>query len=81
MRQADKRHASNVQAKSKLKTLSKKVRAAAEAGDAEGAAARLREATAAIDGAAAKGAIHKRAAARRVARLAKAANSASSSAS
>ena len=57
--------------RSALKTSTKKVRAAVEAGD-ETAAAQAREASRALDKAASKGVLHKRTAARRKSRLAKA---------
>ena len=70
MKQSAARNRRNVARKSKIKTLSKSVRGAAAAGDA---ASRLQAATAAIAKAAKAGALHKRAAARRIGRLAKAA--------
>jgi len=75
IRQDAKRQARNTQVKSKVKTLSKKVRADVESGNSEAVAKSLRNAVSAIDKAAKKGSIHKRAAARRISRLAKAANS------
>ena len=75
IRQDVKRQARNTQVKSKVKTLSKKVRANVEAGNSEEIATSLRNAVSAIDKAAKKGTIHKRAASRRISRLAKAANS------
>jgi small subunit ribosomal protein S20 len=70
--QNEKRHQRNVGAKSALKTSTKKVHTAVEAGDADGAGAMLREAAREIDKAASKGVLHKRTAARRKSRLAKA---------
>ena len=61
-----------------LKTSTKKIRTAVEAGDAEEAIARQRENARALDKAVAKGIVHKRTAARRKSRLAKAAASVSS---
>jgi small subunit ribosomal protein S20 len=58
-----------------LKTSTKKIRTAVDAGDAEEAQARQREAARALDKAVAKGIVHKRTAARRKSRLAKAASS------
>ncbi len=75
-RQNQRRYERNKGVRSALKTASKKVRAAAAGG--EGADERLREAARALDKAAAKGVIHKRTAARRKSRLAKAVNAASS---
>jgi small subunit ribosomal protein S20 len=75
IRQDVKRQARNSQVKSKLKTLTKKVRADVESGNSEGVTTNLRNAVSAIDKAAKKGTIHKRAASRRISRLAKAANS------
>jgi small subunit ribosomal protein S20 len=59
-----------------LKTSTKKVRTAVADGDAEAALERAREATRALDKAASRGVIHKRTAARRKSRLARAANAA-----
>jgi len=59
-----------------LKTSTKKIRTAVEAGDAEEAMARQRENARALDKAVAKGIVHKRTAARRKSRLAKAASAA-----
>ena len=61
-----------------LKTSTKKIRTAVDAGDAEEAIARQREAARALDKAVAKGMVHKRTAARRKSRLAKAAGSVAS---
>ena len=74
MRQADKRQERNVRTKSRIKTLSKNVRAAVSSLDESATGKSLREAASAIDSAATKGIIHKRTAARRVSRLAKLAN-------
>jgi small subunit ribosomal protein S20 len=59
-----------------LKTSTKKIRTAVDAGDGEEAMARQRENARALDKAVAKGIVHKRTAARRKSRLAKAASSA-----
>jgi small subunit ribosomal protein S20 len=74
LRQAEKRHAANVHVKSQLQTLSKKVRAAAAQGDAAQAEKTLKEVTSALDKAAKSGRLHKKTAARRVARLTKQVN-------
>ena len=76
--QNEKRHRRNVATKSALKTSSKRVHAAAASGDAETAMAEQRIAARALDKAAGKGVLHKRTAARRKSRLAKAANAAAS---
>lgn len=64
----------NKMVKSKVKTLVKKVDAAIAASDKAAAAAALKDATIAIDKAAAKGIFHKNTAARKISRLAKAVN-------
>ena len=64
----------NKMVKSKVKTLVKKVDAAVAAADKTAATAALKNATVAIDKAAAKGIFHKNTAARKVSRLAKAVN-------
>jgi len=66
---AKKREERNKAAKSKVKTLVKKVEAAAKAGNKEEAAKALIVATSAIDKAASKGIYHKNTAARKVSRL------------
>ena len=71
IRQDEKRHAKNKQVKSKIKTLTKKVKSVAEAGEKNEVEKLVSVAASAIDTAATKGIIHKRAAARRVSRLAK----------
>jgi small subunit ribosomal protein S20 len=73
-RQNDRRAERNKAVRTALKTSTKKVRAAVVAGDAD-AIARQREAARALDRAASKGIVHKRTAARRKSRLAKAAAS------
>jgi small subunit ribosomal protein S20 len=75
--QNEKRHQRNIAAKSALKTSTKKVHAAVEAGDGDEAVARQREAARELDKAASKGVLHKRTVARKKSRLAKAANAAS----
>ncbi|HCA21513.1 MAG TPA: 30S ribosomal protein S20 [Lachnospiraceae bacterium] len=66
---AKKREERNKAAKSKVKTLIKKVEAAAKAGNKEEAAKALIVATSAIDKAASKGIYHKNTAARKISRL------------
>jgi small subunit ribosomal protein S20 len=77
-RQNEKRAERNKDVRTALKTSTKKVRTAVDAGDAQEAAALQREAARALDKAVAKGIVHKRTAARRKSRLAKAASSAAS---
>jgi small subunit ribosomal protein S20 len=72
----ERRAVANKAVRTALKTSTKKVRTAVSEGDAEAALARSREAARALDKAASRGVIHKRTAARRKSRLAKAANSA-----
>jgi small subunit ribosomal protein S20 len=64
----------NKAVRTSLKTSMKKVRVAVAEGDAEVAQARSRETARALDKAASRGIVHKRTAARRKSRLAKAAN-------
>ena len=78
-RQNEKRRKRNLGVRSSLKTATKKVTSAAETGDADAATAALGEASRAYDKAVAKGIVHKRTAARRKSRLAKAASSVASS--
>jgi small subunit ribosomal protein S20 len=73
-RQNERAHERNKAVRTSLKTASKKVRSAG--GDE--AQALAREASRALDKAASKGVVHKRTAARRKSRLAKAANRAAS---
>jgi small subunit ribosomal protein S20 len=75
-RQNDGRRLRNKGVRTELKSEVKKVRTAAEAGDAETATALLRQTARDLDKAASKGSIHKRAAARRKSRLARQVNSA-----
>lgn len=77
-RQTVKRHDRNQAVRSALKTSTKKVHTAVAAGDAEGAAALQREAARELDKAVSRGIVHKKTAARRKSRLAKAANAATS---
>ena len=76
IRQDEKRSARNTKVKSEIKTLSKKIRAAAAADEAIDMDKLVRDAASTIDTAAKKGVIHKNAAARRVSRLAKLKNKA-----
>ena len=69
-----KREERNKAAKSKVKTLIKKVEVAAKAGDKKAAAEALIAATSAIDKAASKGIYHKNTAARKISRLTVAVN-------
>ena len=69
--QNEKRHQRNIAAKSSLKTTTKKVQAAVTS---------QREAARALDKAASKGVLHKKTAARKKSRLAKATNAVSASA-
>ena len=78
--QNEKRHQRNIAAKSSLKTTTKKVQAAVTSGDAEAAVTSQREAARALDKAASKGVLHKKTAARKKSRLAKATNAVSASA-
>ena len=72
----ERRAVANKAVRTALKTSTKKVRTAVAEGDAEAALERSREAARALDKAASRGVIHKRTAARRKSRLAKAANTA-----
>ncbi len=76
-RQNDRLHERNTAVKSGLKTSIKKVQTAVDEGDLEAAETRRRDASQALDKAASKGILHKRTAARRKSRLAKAVNAAS----
>jgi small subunit ribosomal protein S20 len=78
-RQNEKRSERNKTVRTALKTSTKKVRTAIGSGDAESATSQQREASRALDKAVAKGIVHKRTAARRKSRLAKAASSVASS--
>jgi small subunit ribosomal protein S20 len=69
--QSVKRHARNQSAKSRLKTLMKKVQAAVESGDAAAAEMQFRTAASALQKAGRKRVLHANTAARRVARLAR----------
>ena len=78
-RQNEKRSERNKTVRTALKTSTKKVRTAIGSGDAEEATSQQREASRALDKAVAKGIVHKRTAARRKSRLAKAVSSVASS--
>jgi small subunit ribosomal protein S20 len=78
-KQNEKRGERNKAVRTALKTSTKKIRTAVDAGDAEEAMTRQREASRALDKAVAKGMVHKRTAARRKSRLAKAASAVASS--
>jgi small subunit ribosomal protein S20 len=79
-KQNEARHERNKAVRSALKTSTKKARAAVDDGDADAALTQVREAARALDKAASKGVLHKRTAARRKSRLAKAANGVGASA-
>ena len=74
-----KRQERNKAVRTALKTSTKKVRVAVSTGDADAAVERAREAAQALDKAASRGIVHKRTAARRKSRLARAANAAAPS--
>jgi small subunit ribosomal protein S20 len=74
-KQNEKRAERNKAVRTALKTSTKKIRTAVDAGDAEEAENRQRETARSLDKAVAKGIVHKRTAARRKSRLAKAAAS------
>ncbi len=75
-KQNEVRRERNKAVRSALKTSQKRVQAAIAEGDADGALERSREVSRALDKAASKGVVHKRTAARRKSRLAKAVNAA-----
>jgi small subunit ribosomal protein S20 len=75
-KQNDRRAEKNKAVRTALKTSTKKVRLAVAEGDGEAARQRADEAARALDKAASKGVVHKRTAARRKSRLARAANAA-----
>lgn len=74
-KQNEKRAERNKAVRTALKTSTKKIRTAVDASDAEEAQARQRETARSLDKAVAKGIVHKRTAARRKSRLAKAVGS------
>jgi small subunit ribosomal protein S20 len=78
-KQNERRGERNKTVRTALKTSTKKVRAAIASGDTDDAMAQQREAARALDKAVAKGIVHKRTAARRKSRLARAASSAATS--
>jgi small subunit ribosomal protein S20 len=71
-RQNEKARQRNKAVRSALKTSQKKVRAASDSGDLEAAQTQAREASRALDRAASKGVLHKRTAARKKSRMARA---------
>lgn len=75
-RQADERRIRNRGARTRVRSQIKAVRDAIEAGDAELAQAELKKAVSVIHRTAAKGVIHRNAAARKIARLNKAVHAA-----
>jgi small subunit ribosomal protein S20 len=77
-RQNQVRELRNKSVRTALKTEAKKVRAAAGSGDSEAVQAEYRRASRALDKAVSKGALHKKTAARRKSRLARATNAATS---
>jgi small subunit ribosomal protein S20 len=77
-RQNERRRQRNKAVRSALKTDAKKVRSVVAEEGAEAARPALHDVSRALDKAAAKGVVHKRAAARRKSRLARAVNAASS---
>jgi small subunit ribosomal protein S20 len=79
-RQNEQRRVRNKAVRTALKTDAKKVRTAVDDGDASAAGESLREATRSLDKAVSKGTLHKRAAARRKSRLARAVNASAESA-
>ena len=74
-RQNDRRRERNKAVRTELKTASKKARSSVSGSGGDAATELLRSASRAIDKAASRGIVHKRAAARRKSRLAKAAGS------
>ena len=76
-KQNEKRHQRNIASKSSLKTSSKKVQAAISEGDADTALELQRQTSRMLDKAASRGVLHKKTAARRKSRLAKAVHGAS----
>jgi len=78
-RQNEAAHGRNKAARSSMKTSAKKVRGAVSGGDEQAAVEEFRAAARELDRAASSGVLHKRAAARRKSRLARAVNEAASS--
>jgi len=77
-RQNERRRVRNQAVRTRLKSEAKSVRTTAEGGDQQAVAEQLQRAARLLDKAAAKGAIHKRTAARRKSRLARRVSSAES---
>ena len=77
VRVADRQHDENLRYRSTVKTLTKRLEAAAADGDAEKIAAEHRELVCLIDKAAARGALHKNTAGRKKARAARLVSSSS----
>lgn len=71
MRQGEQRHLANRRRKDSVKKVVREFQAAIESGNKDDAAAKLRAAQKRLDQVAARGAIHKNAASRRKARMAK----------
>ncbi len=80
-RQNERRQERNKAVRSRLRTEAKKVAQAIDSGDADAVASQLRTTGSMLDKAASRGVIHKRTAARRKAKLARAVASGDSSAS
>ena len=76
-KQNERRRERNKDARTSLKTTTKKVHTTVASGDADAAQQQALEAARALDKAASKGIVHKKTAARRKSRLAKASNSVS----
>ena len=72
-RQSERHRQRNVSVRSRLRTEAKKIRGSIESGESDSIDAQLRETGRLLDKAASRGVIHKRTAARRKSRLAKAA--------
>jgi small subunit ribosomal protein S20 len=79
-RQNERRHERNKAVKSSLKTSTKKVELAVASGDLDDAQVQVREASRALDKAAAKGVLNKKTVARKKSRLAKSVNRAAAAA-
>jgi small subunit ribosomal protein S20 len=77
-KQNERRHVRNKAVRTELKTYTKRVRSAAAEGDVESAQKELAVTIRQLDKASSKGVVHKRAAARRKSRLARAVNAATS---
>jgi small subunit ribosomal protein S20 len=79
-RQNERRHERNKAVKSSLKTSTKKVEVAVASGDLDDAQVQVREASRALDKAAAKGVLNKKTVARKKSRMAKSVNRAAATA-